>query len=234
MKRPLSLTGYVVGIVAAIYSFVLNLCIGIGLANILEESEMKLSNCDPTFQALYVFIWLIMAFSILSVILNISCVSDTSKRPSLFRKYYPFFIIAIVFNLLTSLLYVVTMVLLTVNVASIGIGSGAVSFEGYLLPFIALLTTSVLLIIDLVQESERREDDEENDENDEEEFEQYAELLKRKQEKVIKDKVANENKIKSDRLNEELVKLLEMKENELLSEEDYNLLKRNLLEKYMK
>lgn len=102
------------------------------------------------------------------------------------------------------------------------------------LPFIALLTTSVLLIIDLVQESERREDDEENDEYDEEEFEQYVELLKRKQEKVIKDKVANENKIKSDRLNEELVKLLEMKENELLSEEDYNLLKRNLLEKYMK
>ena len=90
------------------------------------------------------------------------------------------------------------------------------------------------MIIDLFQESERREDDEENDEYDEEEFEQYAKLLKRKQEKVIKDKVANENKIKSDRLNEELVKLLEMKENELLSEEDYNLLKRNLLEKYMK
>lgn len=213
MKRPLSLSAYILGTITAVCALFANLANCILLGNVIGDS---FSIIPAGVKALFILMCIYLAVLFIMILFNSVAITYSILSHRGYEKKYQFF----VGNNCVNILGMAFCLVITILVKAY-LGSATTSYS---ITFLALCVSVVLSIVDMSNEklrvklASKSSDNSDFNLTDGEDEDENNEKLS-----------ANGDKIEA-----ELKKLNELKIQGLINEEDLNKLKHNLIQKYLK
>lgn len=230
MKRDLTFWGWLIGIVATFATFFMDLCFVVALGIVTDKLGGKLPS---GIAALFYIVVIFLAVLLCLFAFNITSFGAAKKGSDEFRNRLSMFIVSIIFNVLGAVFCIVVEILTKLYLAGSFIEStlwlnfGSFTF---IVPFIAFILSIIFVIYDLTQERERVEEYEDSNQKTDEGI--AIEKESNKQESVQGQERNSDRRFKLNEMEEAIEKLNEMKEKELLSIENYEKIKTDIIKEY--